>query len=357
MINLGKILKLAALYRFAAKIALGGFAPSNEARSAFSNLINYLSQDELIKIQEYYIQSGDPDNTPEVKAQGLSNLDALTDSILQEKADDEAYNAIYHSLDVINIEAEKASEGDSIQDTFEESVEDATSNVGYQEGEEIAQQGMGTVVDTDKKKNLIKERRNYLRHNPIEREKFLEKERGYESARQKAEHSSKKNYDRKKLIINKLMKNNMSAQQAESTFNSNLAYRIQKRVQSEGIDPQDLENELPRLKTEELLNYLKSLDVQSESSGSARVRKNRRRNKARKLYLEELIHENPSGNVKELMEKVQAMPIQEIDAIADRLMPETVQELELEPVLQPEQKELPSNIENVRPGVVRRKAV
>jgi len=381
MIKIGELLKLAALYSLAAKLSLAGFEPTNEARSAFSSLVGYLQQEDLIKIQEFYIQAGEPNNYPEDRSQGLSNLDALTDRLLQQHGDDEEFNAIYHSLDIINVEAEKASsesgaeefqyenqsqEGDSQpQDNYEgtsdkeessfenfvgDEVRGIAENVGYQSGEEVAREGGGSLKDTVKNKERVQARRSYQRHNPISRPDFLEKERVHDSNRRSP--GSRQYESARDQIIKRLINTGITKKQAIEDFNES----IKSKVQNRNPDP---ENEA-QVRLEETLKYLNSFKTKSESPAALKKREQRKRNKIRKLYLEELIQQDPSANVKDLIDQIKAMPVSEIEEIGGRLSPEAlgplVDSVSTAPTPTTTSPAPPApKPQQVRPGVTKRK--
>ena len=316
MVKFDKIKKLATLYKEAAFLAEGS---REDVRGALGYLIDILTPEQMQSIQEFYIDIADSAVPVEERQAQLNNLADLTDSILDSYIEDDRQHEIYKYLDIINTNAEEELDG-TAESIFNESIEQAKESVDYQEGEEIAQTGQGSVTeDINKKKERDKEYRSEKRHNPIFREKYLERQREYDRARYSLDLGKlKKNIkQRSQRSIAALIDSGLTKEQAINKFNEDIQSAIVSEVQSQGITKEEAKQSLLEIKSQEIKKYLDNLVSMKREERAAAPPKTtpaerKRRSRLAQAYAEQILVYNPDTNIEDIKSKIKSMSIEDL---------------------------------------------
>lgn len=315
MTVLSGIQKIAALNKFALlyKLAsLFSFAGRVEVGEALKNLVGIISPEQLESIYDLYTTVADPGVPSEERQQALESLDTLSDSILQNFSEDDRVQSIYNSLDIINENAEEEFDG-SASEMFDDSVEQARNSVDYQEGEEIAQTGQGSVTeDINKKRERDREYQAERRRNPIYRQRHLEIQKEYNQRRDPEK--AKTNVYRSRAI-KALMNSGLSKPEAEKKFNEDIEKAISARVSSENMTKEEAAEALSQIKSEEIRKYLANIPRKQALTPAERKKKSR----MAKAYAEKILANNPDTDIDQLKSQVKRMSIEELQQALENL--------------------------------------
>lgn len=311
-----RVVKLAYLYRFATFFSIAT-ANRTQVRNALGYLVDVLSPEQIMEIQKLYMMAAgewDSETTLQAKRFALDELDGLTDNILEEYSDHPDIQKIYNNLDIINTNAEQEIEDGTIEDQMTESVDKTVSNVGYQPGQEIAQKGEGILSrDPEQKKEYDRSYRKEKRTNPIYRENFLSKEKAYDKVRYQKDNAKIVNLikQHKFQTIKLLMSKGLSKEEAEKKFREDIENNLTDRVKNENITEEEFRNNLLNLKSEEIDKYYKNL-VNSNKKTPLTPSEKMALMRARKIYINKYLENNPGTSVEEMKEKVKGMSVNEL---------------------------------------------
>lgn len=343
MTNLiSKITKLANLYAIASFLIF-----AQDIRSAFEQLYGLISDNELRQIFELYRGISEDYKSRVERVEAANYLSEIITEIKNNYADSPT---IANLLDKIYNDA--TANVDFSDSARFEGLSEETSHEYHRVPigkEEVMKKDLKAGEDYQKRKQRALDIYNNRKFD----ESFKEKRRNYqrEKLQNSPEHKKrhtllvlKRKY--KKWIMELLLKHGYSESEAEKKILSeqkNIMKSMPMPEQLSDIDLDeinieqtimllDLQYQALKKMYENLRNsesLISNLDAPSDnvSKGNLRVQKNRARNKARKIYLNRLINENPNTPRSELEEKVKSLSLSEVDEIYKQLVEEAKQKL------------------------------